>query len=776
MTTSIPMIPMPATVVWNPYLPPAVAVSIAIALAALAIVAAWRCVQAKRWIIGFTLLLRLTLIAFLCLLLLGPSTLSHKSGSATRPTLHLLLDTSASMATPDMKGQTRIHYALSRWLDPALISKLERNYRVRIHSFDERLQPVTRGMLIEKPMAATGKQTLLAESVARALARTSQKEQDTTMVVLSDGRDTHRRTAAPVAMEAKRRGVIIHTVTLGSNRSVADLSLQAEATQPYQFVNEEGRLLVSVHQTGADMAVTRLKIELMDAKPRSTSNHPATRDNTVTQIREVHFAGRPTVQESFSLKHSTPGEYAYRINVQPLAEEPELSNNEQWVFVEVLPSRMRILLLEGQPGWDSKFLAMSLRRDERVALTQVSQVSAERREVLTSFHDSGGVSLPPASIEQWGKYDLVILGRSVEHLMTGESATSLVEYISRGGGRLLLACGRPWSRVTKGMEQVAVSLTQLEPAEVTGGDPRHLKLAPTERGWLSVCFSPSGTVADRAATDDLLESLPSVISGTRVRAVKPGTVILATGGGVDTDKNAAANMPLLMTMRYGSGEIAALYAAGLWRWTLGATAVRENADFYDRFWSGLVRQLILGADARAGEDLSLRPLPRNIAIGDTVRLELTARSQSLSRQIESLELISAEGMSETVTLVDDPLRSARRYATYLPQTKGVHRVRTQSPIDGQWVEASFYVNDGAATERLRTAADPAWMQALASNSGGMVLDPDKPESLLDVLAHHRAARDGQPIHVHLWDRAWLLFVLLSWMGVEWLIRRAWGLP
>ncbi len=57
-----------------------------------------------------------------------------------------------------------------------------------------------------------------------------------------------------------------------------------------------------------------------------------------------------------------------------------------------------------------------------------------------------------------------------------------------------------------------------------------------------------------------------------------------------------------------------------------------------------------------------------------------------------------------------------------------------------------------------------------------VLDPDKPESLLDVLAHHRAARDGQPIHVHLWDRAWLLFVLLSWMGVEWLIRRAWGLP
>lgn len=776
MTSSIPMIPMPATMVWNPYLPPAVVVSIALALASLAIWTAWHCVHTNRWIIGFTVLMRLTLIAFLCLLLLGPSTLSQTPGSAAHPALHLLLDTSASMATPDMKGLTRLHYTLSRWLDPAFISKLERNYRVRIHSFDERLRPVTTGLPSKTSIVATGKQTLLAESVARAVARTSQKEQGTTLVVLSDGRDTHHRPVAPVAMEAKRRGVIIHTVTLGSNRRVADLSLQAEATQPYQFVNEEGRLLVSVHQTGADMAVTRLKIELMDAKSRSTSNHPATRDETVTHIREVHFAGRPTVQEIFTLKHSAPGEYAYRISVQPLAEETELSNNEQWVFVEVLPTRMRILLLEGQPGWDTKFLAMSLRRDERVDLTQVSQVSAERREVLTSFDDSGGISLPPTRIEEWSKYDMVILGRSVEHLMTGESATSLVEYISRGGGRLLLSCGRPWSRVIQGMEQVAVSLTQLEPAEVVTGDARHLRLAPTEPGWLSACFSPSGTVADRAATEVSLESLPSVVSGTRVRAVKPGTVILATGAGVDADKNVVADMPLLMTMRYGSGEIAALYAAGLWRWTLGSTAVRENADFYDRFWSGLVRQLILGADARAGEDLSLRPLPRNIAVGDTVRLELTARSQSLARQIESLELIAPEGMSEIVTLIDDPLRSARRYATYLPQTKGIHRVKTQSPTDGQWVEASFYVNDGAATERLHTAADPAWMQTLASNSGGMVLDPDKPEALLEVLAHHRAARDGQPIPVHLWDRAWLLFVLLLWMGVEWLIRRAWGLP
>lgn len=776
MTSSIPMIPMPATVVWNPYLPPAIVACIAIALAALAIVAAWRCIHPNRWINGFTLLLRLTIIAFLCLLLLGPSTPSQSSGTAAHTTLHLLIDTSASMATPDVKGQTRLHYALSRWLDPAFISKLERSYRVRLHSFDERLQPATTGLLTERPMVATGKQTLLAESVARAVARTSQKEQGTTLVVLSDGHDTQHRPAAPVALESKRRGVIIHTVTLGSDKRAADLSLQAEATQPYQFVNEEGRLLVSVHQTGADMAVTRLKIELMDAKSRTTSNHPATRDETATQVREVHFAGRPTVQETITLKHLVPGEYAYRISVQPLAEETELSNNEQWAFVEVVPSRMRILLLEGQPGWDTKFLAMSLRRDERVDLTQVSQISEARREVLTTFDDSGEVSLPPASIEEWGKYDLVILGRSVEHLMTRESAKSLVEYVSRGGGRLLLACGRPWSRVIQGMEQVAVSLAQLEPAEVTGGDPQHLKLAPTEPGWLSACFSPSGTVADRAATEVSLESLPPVVSVTQVRALKPGTVVLATGAGVDADKNVVADMPLLMTMRYGSGEIAALYAAGLWRWTLGATAVRENADFYDRFWSGLVRQLILGADARAGEDLSLRPLPRNIAVGDAVRLELTARSESLARQIESLEVITAEGISETVTLIDDPLRSARRYAKYLPQTKGIHRVRTQSPTDGQWVEALFYVNDVAATERLHTASDPTWMQTLASISGGMVLDPDKPEALLDVLAHRRASWDGQPIPVHIWDRMWLLFVLLLWMGVEWLIRRAWGLP
>ena len=90
------------------------------------------------------------------------------------------------------------------------------------------------------------------------------------------------------------------------------------------------------------------------------------------------------------------------------------------------------------------------------------------------------------------------------------------------------------------------------------------------------------------------------------------------------------------------------------------------------------------------------------------------------------------------------------------------------------LETKFTAYDGN-TELLRTAADPALMQALAADSGGQVLSPDDPNALLDVLANQRAARVVPPVPEFVWDRGWVMALLLAWIGLEWIIRKKGGL-
>ena len=93
------------------------------------------------------------------------------------------------------------------------------------------------------------------------------------------------------------------------------------------------------------------------------------------------------------ISHEEEGEYEYVIEVDTIEGEGEDTNNSQTVFAHVQKRRIRVLVLEGQPFWDSKFLAQSLRKDERVELTQITQLSDDKREVLPAITHEDGSAL-----------------------------------------------------------------------------------------------------------------------------------------------------------------------------------------------------------------------------------------------------------------------------------------------------------------------------------------------------------------------------------------------
>ena len=73
------------------------------------------------------------------------------------------------------------------------------------------------------------------------------------------------------------------------------------------------------------------------------------------------------------------------------------------------------------------------------------------------------------------------------------------------------------------------------------------------------------------------------------------------------------------------------------------------------------------------------------------------------------------------------------------------------------------------------AARPEIMTVLAERSGGAVLDPFQPSTLLDRLERQRAATLVPPTPQPLWDTPWVMVLLLIWAGSEWIIRKKGGL-
>jgi len=760
--------------IYRPYFSPAV-IGLVVVLSAALAVWAWRRRAAGTG--GFTsslsLAMRLTAVGAIGFLLLGPSVLPEAQTDATRTPLHFLVDASGSMQTADLRlddgsedeAVSRYRFALERWLSPAQLAQLESNHDVRVYSFGDRVHAA-----LPDADDATQRSSNVVESTYELLStmnplNTGTSEQDSgggAVVILSDGRDSRAANPAAAAQLARARQIKLHTVTLGGATLGRDVSLTATPRQPYLMINEPGQIDVRLEQVNADHAAATFRI-------RHAGEETA---------QAVAFTDDARLRIEIPITHAEPGLYAYELSVDPLPGEAEPSNNAQTVFAEVTDERMRVLVLEGQPYWDTKFLAQSLRKDDRIELTQITQINRDRQERIVTRAD--GPAAPrvsaPRNFEELSKYDVVVLGRGMENVLSVAAAGALPRYVSERGGRVVLARGRAYDESTSDGRAIGRALAKLEPVVWAGGSGRRdqtLSLTDAGRGHPMFAGLMRATQEAPGPRD-----LPTLGFASAIESLKPATRVLAAGSPGGEDETA-----LLVSMPYGRGVVVALLGEGLWRWSLAASDNDALAGVFDGFWSDTVRWLVLGADAGPGQDLSVRLSGRSVALDDELTVTVVQRGAAIDTEFEAV-VTGPDGQATTLSLQPAPGTDRRRLAAYRPETPGVHTL-TVRPIRNangglttgdniETLETKFTAYDGN-TEMLRTAADPALMRALADTSGGQVLPPREPGALMDLLAAERAARVVPPMPRYVWDRGWVMAAILLWVGLEWIVRKKGGL-
>lgn len=716
------------------FLPPWSQSAIAAAVAVLLVLATIR-----RWREGrglWPLVIRSVIIVALLVLALNPQAFMPRE-KKSKPRLMVLVDASASMATRDVEQNSRFGAALAVLTNAATLASLERDFAIEVRRFGkqaQRVDPVT----LRADDAREEVSDLGAALMAAAGEQGEVKEQ-AGVVLISDGRATTPG-ALDAAQVALARSAPFWTWRLGGPVLRRDLRVETSGADTLAFSGAETELAATLHTEGYPNRSFR--VELLN-------------DGKVVETRDVLPETNGVARAVFRVRAPAAGEARFVVRAPALADEADGSNNERPLFLRSVGEKVRVLVAEGQPHWDTKFLVQTLKRDARVELTAVYRLNATRHVALVSSNANEtrvDRDLFPRDAAAMDNFDVIVLGREAEAFFDANTEALLTDFVSRRGGSLILARGKPYGGRFP-------ALAKLEPLVWGSGATMQARFQPTDAGRESPVFD----LGAAGALDPLLARLPAFDQAALTLGEKPLAVPLATAG---------ADGPVLVAyQRYGQGRVLSLNASGLWRWAFGGAEQAESEAAYHRFWVAMLQWLLAGNQFLPGADVSLTSARRQYTSEQPLQFFIGTRNLDRVAYQPKLIIESPSGRVE----VEPRPRGEGYLAEVGPFPPGTCHVTLKNNL-GKPAEVKLDVDVvNASVEQRELSADPAMMKQLAAVSGGAEISGADLPRMAEVLRKWEAARELSHRQQPLWDRWWWMTALCGLLGAEWWLRRREGL-
>ncbi len=705
---------------------------VAVALLALAVFRRWR--EGRG---GWPVALRALLIAALLWVMLNPQSLLPRERTG-KPKLIVLVDTSASMATRDVGGDSRSGAALRVLNNSSTLAALNKEFVIDIRRFDRDTRPADLSELATNVPA--GDASAIGTALMSAAAELGDAKSQAGVLLVSDGRATTPDTL-DAAQLALARSVPLWTWTLGGPVPRHDLWIETASSEALAF-------------SGADVELTAtLRVE---GYAHRSFNVDLVRDDKTVQTKEVMPDTNGVVRISMRVKAPEAGEQRYVFRVAPQPEEADTANNERAVFLRSVGEKIRVLVVEGQPHWDTKFLVQSLTRNTNVDLTAIYRLNASRHLAIVS---ATGVEtrveqdLFPRTAAAMNAFDIIVLGREDEAFFDQNTETLLTDFVAKRSGSLVFARGKPYG----GRFQ---PLAKLEPVAWGEGVAPSVKLRPTDAGRDNPIFDlgAAGTL------EELLDRLPALDQASVTLGEKPLAIVLANAAQED-------GPVLIAYQRYGQGKALSLNASGLWRWSFRETGQEESEAAYQRFWVSLMQWLLGGGQFLPGADVALTSARRYYSSEQPMQFLISTRN--LDRAIYQPRLLIS-GPTKSLE-VEPRARGDSFVAEAGPFAPGAYRVSLKNNV-GKPADLSQMIEVvSASVENRESSADPVTMRKVAEISGGAVVNAGDIPRMAQVVQRREAARELAHRQRPVWDRWWVLAGMVGLLGAEWWLRRREGL-
>jgi hypothetical protein len=729
----------------------------------------------------FLLGLRLGSLAVLAWILLEPVYSRYEEREIRREVV-VLIDSSASMnLIDDGQSSSRSELAQQALERSGLLDGLEGKVAVR------EVRAARRALLSDADAVEGWDQ---ATDIAGALNEVMEQvppDQLAGVVLLSDGR--HNRPGS-VEDAARRYGILdapIAVIASGSETPPKDAAIVSVKAPDSVYLGDRVRMAAKLKFDG--YRGKRANVTLFSGEEELESREVAIPQNHHRE--EVRFRHVP----------DEGGIGEYRIVVSGLEDE-RFDNNNDWSFKTVVTdARTNVLIIEGAPRWEFRYLRnLFYGRDQSIHLQSVllepDRIVGQREEKIPAsasrpFGDSKATALP-ASEEEWRKFDVIILGDLEVGALSSEEWEILRRCVTDRAALLVLIAG-PRSMPHAFSNDAASSLIPVnyEASRRTYfGGKETFNFALTNTGK---SHPITAQVEGQIRNEQVWAEFPELRWRHPVTGIKDGAEVLLYAEDSEKKKpvvrsadrlNEAlaeisnrrvreAENALLVTRQTGNGKVAMLLTDRTWRLREGVGDV-----FHHRFWGQLVRWGA-GPNLRSGTRTARLGTDQLTYTGDdpvTIMARLREKNLAPIRDEDLVAEIFREG--EKVGTV--PL-NYRDGSNGIHQAKagpyrepGNYEIRLSGSELNEELSTNFrVVGSLSAIELAETTLNLPLLENIARLSGGRILE-DGDENLASLFLSGGETRE-ELRETTLWDRWPLMLLLAILLTTEWVLRRRSGL-
>jgi uncharacterized membrane protein len=699
---------------------------------------------------------RLAVCLSLLVLLMRP-TLTLSRTTPQTGILAFLIDNSRSMGlgsegTPRAEGVPAL-------ADPAgdLSSTLHRDFQLRWLKFDRTPER------LENPSELnwSGDQTNLTGALRQLLNETRNLPL-AGVVLVTDGADNGFRDLQSVVGEYSARKIPIHTVGVGPTILRRDLEL-LEVSLPKRTLPGSvvvGR--VSIRHPGFEGGEVQLNVRdgstLLDSRRVSLSRE--------SQVTTAEFRVAPRYE----------GVKILDVTVERMPGEEVEENNSRKVLLEVRASNTRVLLVEGRPRWEYKFVRQALSEDKslrlesllRTALNKFYRQGIEEESTLSSGF--------PASRSELFQYKGLVLGDVESAFFTYPQMETIRDFVSRRGGGLLMLGGG--STLSAGGYQ-NTPIEEVLPVWLekdTGGRGSEIdylradskvELTAFGKNHPALQIAPSETESIATWND-----MPPLIDRNLVSGLKPGATLL-----MQASSDGGPKAPLLVSHRYGRGMGLAFLSGSSWRWQM----LRDHEDrSHETFWQQVLRWLVSSAKDPVSVELERQIYSQN----EPVKIRAEINDDSFNRLNDArveVRIIPPAGEPRLVQLEWNPAENGIYEATFSPSENGLFRIDATAwqaqrgaaePVE-LGTDAVYFECETGWREYFDSTQKEDFLRGISAATGGRYY------TLADVgtLPEEVVYSGGQTSTVEvldLWNMPVNFLLLLGLLSAEWIVRRRWG--
>ncbi len=613
-----------------------------------------------------------------------------------------------------------------------------------------------------------GVETRLGESVLELVRQVTGKSLSG-VIVISDGASNSGIDSSAASHFAAQSKTRLVTVGVGGTQPPVNLSIASVQAPTDAHLGDPFEITALVQSEG--LVGKNAVVELL-SRPEGETSEPS-----LVESKELALAdnGVP-IEVKFQQNPATTGSVEYLLRTKPVVKTSELSeaDNERRKTIRVTDRKTKVLLFAGGPMRDYVFLKNMLFRHKAIEVDVLLQtadpgtaVSQESNKLLFEF---------PKTREELFLYDVIVAFDPDWRKVTPEQQSNLREWVFAQSGGLILVAGdvNTSSLASGGDEEKPIQ--ELCPVTLSSLASDLLADASGPAAW-PIGFSRAGLEAgflllteDPISSGLLWKEFPGIYRCYPTAGSKAGATVYANF--TDPRAETSYGAPIwLASQFYGSGRTLYLGAGELWR----LRAIDE--DYFDRFWTKAIRELST-TRLKRGTLRGMLLLERNqYLLGQTahVRALLSdAQFQPLTAESINCDIYDPSGrpLLPPMKLLPDRQRPGQFVSDFRLSLPGTYRLELTIPDSTDKLSEKLDVS----LPNLETAnarQDVQRLRAMADETGGayLQLDENTAAALPKLLPNH-----GEEFLVDerlrtLWDRDWVMYVLVGLLSAEWLTRK-----